>query len=177
MGINQIRLSAESIAALYPEALVAEKDTDQPVNNFKTGLTQNKKDPGYSWLGKNLLSICFLVNYPDVDFIPDDQLVFLQKILTACKISLNDIALINTNRAPVEWQVLKTSFQPGIVFFWGDPPVITGLKQNFPDMTISTWENIQILPVMQSELMSRDNPRGLDLKRNLWISLKKLFNL
>jgi hypothetical protein len=177
MDINHIRLSAELIANLYPEVLVAEKDIDQRVNKFKTGLTQNMKDPGYSCLGKNLLSICFLVNCPEVEFIPDDQFVFLQKILVACKLSLEDIALINTNRTPVEWQVLKTRFQPKIVFFWGDTPAITGLKQNFPDMTISTWENIQILPVMQSELMSRDNPKGPDLKRNLWISLKKLFNL
>ncbi len=161
MGINHIRLSAELIGMLYPETLVAEKDPDT----------------GYPFLGKNHLSICFLVSYPDDEFIPDDQLVFLQKILTACKLSLNDIALINTKRTPVEFPVLKTMFRPRIIFFWGTVSPITGSTLNFPDMTISTWENIRILPVMQAELMSRDDPRGLELKKNLWISLKKLFNL
>lgn len=161
MGINHIRLSEELIAVLYPDTLVAENDPD----------------PGYPFLGKNLLSICFLVSYPNDEFIPDEQLVFLQKILTACKLSLNDIALINTKRTPVELLVLKTRFQPRIIFFWGTEPAITGSKLNFPDMTISTWENIRILPVIQAELLSRDTPRGLELKKNLWISLKKLFNL
>jgi hypothetical protein len=161
MGINHIRLSAELIGILYPETLVAEyvPDTDYP------------------FLGKNLLSICFLVSYPDDEFIPGDQLVFLQKILMACKLSLNDIALINTKRTPVELPVLKTRFHPRIIFLWGTTPAVAGLKSNFPDMTISTWENIRILPVMQAELMSSDNPGGLELKKNLWISLKKLFNL
>jgi hypothetical protein len=161
MGINHIRLSAELIAVLYPETLV----------------TENGPDPDYPFLGKNLLSICFLVSYPEDEFIPDDQLVFLQKILIACKLSLNDIALINTKRTPVELPVLKTRLQPRIIFFWGTSPAVAGSKLNFPDMTISTWENIRILPVMEAELMSRDNPRGLELKKNLWIALKKLFNL
>jgi hypothetical protein len=161
LGINHIQLSAELIAILYPETLVEE----------------NGPGPGYPFLGKNLLSICFLVSYPDDEFIPDDQLVFLKKILAACKLSLNDIALINIKRTPVELLVLKKWFQPRIIFFWGIPSSVTGSGLNFPDMTISIWENIRILPVMQAELMSGDNPRGLELKKNLWISLKNLFNL
>jgi hypothetical protein len=158
MGINHIRLSAELIAVLYPETLVAEESV-------------------YPYLGKNLNSICFLVSYPDDEFIPEDQFAFLQKILIACKLNLDDIALINTNRMTVELQVLKNIFQPRIIFLWGAVPDLSGFNQHFPDMTISTWENIRILPVMQAVLMSRDNPAGLELKRKLWISLKKLFNL
>jgi hypothetical protein len=177
MGINHIRLSSELIAVLYPETLVVEKDPDSDIELIKTGLTQNKKESVYPYLGKNLNSICFLVYYPDDEFIPEDQLAFLQKILIACKLNLDDIALINTNRNPVELQVLKNIFQPRIIFLWGAVPELSGFNQHFPDMTISTWENIRILPVMQAVLMSRDNPAGLELKRKLWISLKKLFNL
>ena len=158
MGINHVRLSAELIAVLYPETLVVEESV-------------------YPYLGKNLNSISFLVNYPDDEFIPEDQLAFLQKILIACKLNLEDIALINTNRTHVELQVLKNIFHPRIIFLWGAVPALAGLNQHLPDMSISTWENIRILPVMQAVLMSRDNPAGLELKRKLWISLKKLFNL
>lgn len=177
MGINDIRLSAELIASLYPEILVAENNPDPGKIPVRTGLTQTKMEPGYSFLGKNLRNICFLVNYPDDEFIPEDQFTFLQKILTACKLSLNDITLINTNKTAVELQALQRQFQSSIIFFWGNAPDIMGMNQNFPDMTISAWGNIQILPVMQAEMMSWDNPRGLEMKRNLWISLKKLFNL
>jgi hypothetical protein len=177
MGINNIRLSAELIAALYPESLVAEIDPEPGIKPVKIGLIQNNKEAGYPFLGKNLRSICFLAYYTDDEFIPEDQLVFLQKILAACKLSLDDIALLNTNRTQVELQFLKNQFQPRIIFLWGTVPLIAGLTQNFPDMRISSWENIQFLPVMQADLMSRDNSEGLELKRKLWISLKKLFNL
>jgi hypothetical protein len=177
MGINHIRLSAELIAVLYPETLVAKKDPDSDIELIKTGLTQNKKESVYPHVGNNLNSVCFLVYYPDDEFIPEDQLAFLQKILIACKLNLDDIALINTNRTPVELQVLKNIFHPRIIFLWGAVPAFAGLNQHLPDMAISTWENIRILPVMQAVLMSRDNPAGLELKRKLWVSLKKLFNL
>ncbi|HEV3223403.1 MAG TPA: hypothetical protein VGZ90_11010 [Puia sp.] len=177
MGINHIRLSAELIASLYPESLVTKNGPDPDIKQIKTVLTQNKEESGYPFLGKNLHSICFLVGYPDDEFIPEDQLAFLQKILNACKLNMDDIALVNANLNSVDLQVLKNQFQPRIIFLWGAVPAITGLAQNFPDMAISTLENIRILPVLQADSMSSDNPKGLELKRKLWISLKKLFNL
>jgi hypothetical protein len=177
MGINQLRLSAELIAALYPESLVL-PDNGDPARipgDLNTQIPPNNTD--YPYLGKNRRSICFLVSYPDDEFIPPGQLAFLQKILSACKCSLDDIALINTSRTPVVMEALKNQLNPEIVFLWGNPPDVIGMQQNFPDMIISTWENLTILPVLKANLMSRDIPESVEPKRNLWISLKKLFSL
>jgi hypothetical protein len=177
MGINDIKLSLSLVAALYPETLVDGRD---PVPNGKpanSGLTNQTEESAYPFLGKNLQSICFLVSYPDDEFIPDEQLAFLMKILTACRFSLDDIALVNTKHKLVNMETLKNQFNPRIIFLWGTPSTIPGIGREFPDMIISSWHNISILPVSQAELMSRDNPEGLALKRNLWVSLKKLFNL
>lgn len=177
MGINQLRLSAELIAALYPESLVLPDNGEQvriPGDPRRDTLLKNTD---YPYLGKSLRPICFLVSYPEDEFIPPVQLAFLQKILSACKCSLDDIALINTSRTPVDLEALKHQLNPEIVFLWGDRPVVTGIHQNFPDMIISSWQNMTILPVLNANLMCRDSPESVEPKRKLWISLKKLFNL
>ena len=177
MGINHLQLSTNLIAFLYPESLVSGTELG---NHVKPALKTNAvagKDPFYPFMGKNRSSICYLVDYPDIEFISDKQLIFLQKILAACKMTLDDIALININRHPVEINSLKKQLNPRIIFLWGSPAPIAGVLQEFPDMVISTWENISVLPVLQTDLMSMDNPEGVALKRSLWICLKKLFNL
>jgi len=177
MGINDLKLSDAVVASLYRETLVSRDGPAPPENALKSALPLEIADTGIPFLGKNLRSICFLVSYPDVEFIPEEQLSFLLKILQACKCRLDDIALINTKNHPVDINNLKSRLNPRIIFLWGETPIVNGIDQEFPDMTISTWKSISFVPVRQVELMSRNNPEGLALKRNLWVSLKKLFNL
>ena len=177
MGINDLKLSDAVVAALYRETLVGRDGPAPSEKTVKSALPLETVDTGYPFLGNNLRSICFLVSYPDDEFIPEEQLSFLLKILQACKCGLDDIALINTKNYPVEINNLKRELNPRIIFLWGETPIVKGIDQEFPDMTISTWKSISFVPVRQAELMSRNNPEGLALKRNLWVSLKKLFNL
>ena len=177
MGINHLQLSPELIAALYPETLVSENHPDAGRKPSKPVTTVQVNNPGYPFLGKNLQSICFLVSYPDEEFMPKEQLAFLQRILTACKCSLDDIALINAKHHPIHLETVKKQLHPRILFLWGVPPSLAGFGQSFPDLVMSSWEEMKIIPVAQTELMSRESPEGLELKRRLWITLKKLFNL
>ncbi len=100
MGINHIRLTSELIATLYPEALVAEND---------------------AFLGKNLRSISFLVHCPDHDFLPEEQLVFMNKMLSACKLDMNDIVILNIARLNLSFEELKVQFHPRDHFPLGNP--------------------------------------------------------
>jgi hypothetical protein len=177
MGINHLQLSPALIAALYPESLVGVMETGTGMKTTETGGSIHYPESTYPCLGKNLLSICFLVSYPDEEFIPADQLVFLQKILSACKCTLDDITLINTARIPVKLDALKKRFNPRVIFLWGTPPAVIAESKGFPDMTISMLADISVLPVLRADQMSRDNPEAQELKRHLWISLKKLFAL
>jgi hypothetical protein len=177
MGINDLQLSPELIAALYPETLVTERNPMPVSSPARPGETRPVKTTIYSFLGMNLRSICVLVSYPNDEFIPGDQLVFLQKILEACKCSMDDIALINTHRQPLDMEKLKNQFSPQVIFLWGSLRDIPGLQNPLPDMAVTLWENIIVLPVAQADLMSRNGPEGQELKRILWTSLKKIFNL
>ena len=177
MGINDFSLSDEIIAALYPESLVLEitaaagrkipARTSTPVSGIAP----------YPFLGQNSRSICFLVHYPDSEFIPGEQLIFLLKMLAACKCSLDDISLVNTAKTEVKLDELKRQFHPGIIFLWGVIPGWADIIKEFPDMSMSLMDGITIVPVSQAEQMSRDNAEAVELKRQLWVSLKKLFSL
>jgi hypothetical protein len=162
MGINQLTLSPELISMLYPESMVVEKD----------GVA-----PAYPILGKNGKSICFLVSHPDHDFNSTEQYAFISKILAACKCSMDDIALINTARHPVTLHGLKNQLHPKIIFLWGSRPATIGEISDFQDLTISEFSGISVIPVFSADLMMGDNPAGLARKQQLWVLLKKLFNL
>jgi hypothetical protein len=178
MGINDLTLSPALVAALYPETLIVSKELSGDLKITQTGLTPDPGKTIYPFLGQNQQALfCFLVSYPDNEFIPEPQLAFIQKILTACKYSLDDIAIINTGRKQVEINKLVKQFDPRIIFLWGTGLDVTGIDQELPDMTITTWQNISIVPVEKTGMMLNENPEGIALKRDLWICLKKLFKL
>jgi hypothetical protein len=177
MGINDLTLTPALVAALYPETLIVTKELSGDLDLGLPGLTRDPGKTDYPFLGKNLQSFCFIVSYPDNEFIPETQLAFLQRILAACKYSLNDIAIVNTGRSPVEIDKLVSQFDPRIIFLWGTGLNVAGINQELPDMVITTWQNISLVPVEKTEMMLGDTPHGTVLKRDLWICLKKLFNL
>jgi len=178
MGINKLILSPEIIASLYPEALVSEKAPDSAIIPAKSGKPDSKPVADYPYLGKNLRSLCFLVDYPNEQFITEPQLTFITKMLAACKYSIDDIAIVNIAHRPVQLSVLKSQLKPEILFFWGVSPSQTGMKQqSLPELEISTIENLSIIPVPNPLLMIKEGAEGIEMKQRLWVSLKKLFNL
>ena len=119
MGINDLQLSPEMIAVLYPEILVASCDPAPTGKPTGPGENHPLKIARYAFSGKNLRSICVLVSAPDDEFMQEEKLFFLQKILEACKCTLDDIALINTHRQTPDMEKLKNQFEPRSHFFMG----------------------------------------------------------
>lgn len=177
MGINHLRLTSELIAALYPESLVEEIDPALLKENVRISKPVADKIPAYHFLGENNRSICFIANYPEGDFLPADQLDFLKKMLAACKLNLNDIALMNIARSPFDLADLRVQLHPRIIFLWGIQPESVGLKSGLPDFNISMFDGISVVPVLRPDVMSGNHPDSTEFKQRLWICLKKLFTL
>jgi hypothetical protein len=177
MGINHLRLSSELIAALYPESLVEENGASTVNENVRSSKPVADKTPVYHFLGENNRSICFLANYREGDFLPEDQLEFLKKMLTACKLSFNDIALLNIAHTSFDLADLRLQLHPHIIFLWGIPPESVGLKSGLPDFSVTVFDGISVIPVSGLDLMSGNRPEGTEFKQRLWICLKKLFTL
>jgi hypothetical protein len=177
MGINHLRLSSELIAALYPESLVEGIDPARLKENVRISKPVADKIPAYHFLGENNRSICFIANFPEGDFLPEDQLEFLKKMLAACKLSLNDIALLNIAHSPFDLADFRVQLHPRIIFLWGILPESVGLKSGLPDFNISMFDGTSVVPVSRPDVMSGNHPDGTEFKQLLWICLKKLFTL
>jgi len=176
MGINDLQLSPEMIAFLYPETLVTLPLAASNRTFPGTAKVRFPDHSHYTFSGKNLRSICVLVSTPEGASISAQNLSFLQKILEACKCTLDDIALIHIHGQEPEMEKLKTQFNPRIILFWGFLPEIP-LPNPLTDMVPAFWEHITLLSVTNADLMSGNNPEAQGLKRKLWTSLKKIFNL
>jgi hypothetical protein len=156
MGIDHILLSPELLASLYPHSLVADAEP---------------------FLGRNLSHISFLCENPDKDFLPEEQLVFLHKMLSACKYSMDDIVLINIARSSVSLDGLKKQFQPDIIFLWGVSPESIGITTRIQEFSVFPVDGISIIRVPTPNLMTGIDPAAQALKQQLWTCLKKLFSL
>jgi hypothetical protein len=177
MGINHLLLSSELIANLYPESLVAGNEPSPVKENVRTAKPVTGKTPSYPFLGDNNRSICFLANCPGEDFLSTEQLGFLNKMLAACKLDLNDIALLNIAHTAFDLAELRVQLHPRIIFLWGVTPASVGLKSNLPEFNITVLDGISVVPVPSPDLMSGNQPEGTEFKQRLWICLKKLFTL
>ena len=88
MSLNNISLSAQLIADLYPASLIEQ-------------LTPIHIPDTIKFLGNNKKNILVLVSKDSITFLENDELDFLSSILVACKLSLADVAIININSLAV----------------------------------------------------------------------------
>ena len=84
MSLNQIQLTNQQLASFYPDVLI-ESTTASPM----------PRQQAVKFLGKNAKNIVLLVSNDTVPFLQDDELSFLTNILSACKLSLVDVAIVN----------------------------------------------------------------------------------
>ena len=73
----------------------------------------------WKWLGenkKNILSL--LVRHKDAVHIPDNELQFLTGMLSACQLSLADVAIVNLENYPdANYKPVIEQFQSRIALF------------------------------------------------------------
>jgi hypothetical protein len=156
MSLDDIRLPAYVIQDLFQKTLV-----DLSSNKKKKIISTNKD---LNFFGGNKQHIILLVNNSDTAFVTDRQLTFLSGILNACKLTLEDIGLVNIAPYPgMSYKKISETFNPGIVIMFG----IT------PD-TIQLPYNNQVY-VAIPDLNTLENDK--DLKRKLWTVLQQIFSL
>ncbi|MDP4129903.1 MAG: hypothetical protein Q8918_04400 [Bacteroidota bacterium] len=167
MGINNITLTRELMAALYPDSLVLPTD----------GETVAKTPGDYRFLGKNLRKICFVVHCPDAVFLPENQLEFLSKILAACHCNMADIALLNAAVNALDFALLKKQLNPEMLFLCGVPPHALPMPETPEPFAIKNFQGISVLVLPSLITLGQDTEGVNQLKKKLWICLRKMFDL
>ena len=177
MKLSDIKLDQSVIQDLYKKNLVEPvlagspklqvDDIDRP-DSAKRMKAENKVAEVKQ---KNIVAI---VNTPDGNNLPDEELMLLTNMLAACKLSLGDIDLINLHQQsrPV-YKELLSKLSNGIVLLFGPPPSTLDLPVDFPYFQVQSFNNCTFLYTPSLGEIKDDKV----LKSKLWICLRRIFNL
>lgn len=166
MSLNNIQLPAFVIQDLFQKNLVdvSRDKQNQPDSNDKELLV----------FGGNKQHIIIIVSNPETSFVTDEQLTFLSGILTACKLTLEDIGLLNIASYPgISYKKISDTFNPRIIMLFGVLPEDIQLPFVMPGFQKQSYNNSVYLAV--PSLTDLENNK--DQKRKLWIVLQQIFSL
>jgi hypothetical protein len=179
MDLNHLELPPFLIAGLYRSSLV---ETGEMAAQSQ-GIIEKVPVPvlpsaetvfGWKYLGENRKNILLILSYKEAVHLPDDELSFLTGILTACKLSLADTAIVNLGNHPeATYNELTSFFKSKIVLLFAVEPATFGLPMSFPHFQIQPFANNSFLFSPSLKELEKDKL----LKSRLWVCLKRLFNL
>jgi hypothetical protein len=164
MGLDNIQLPGIIVQDLYTNSLV-DLNTGQVIPEINPVST-------LSFLGNNRKKICIIVNNSEAIYLPDDELNFLLDILTACKLSMDDIALLNLSKnAFTKYKDIALQLGAEKILLFGVEPANLELPLQFPNYQVQHFNN----QVYLSSPPLRSLQSNKAEKIQLWTCLKKVF--
>ncbi len=144
--------------------------------NVLYDIGSNSNVPKFSipYLGDNKKKITIIVRYTDAPFIPDKQLQFLLDILSACKLMLEDVAIVNHHaERTATFNELLSKFSPEIILAFAIQPRELMLQSDVLDLSVIQTTNYKLLISPALDDLETDIP----LKKQFWSVLRKLFDV
>ncbi|HTE23409.1 hypothetical protein [Flavitalea sp.] len=166
--------SADEIAVPFTtEAVIP--GMEKGLEGIKAAVTP--KTDLYRFLGKNQKKVSVIARYKDDPYIPEEHLQFLIKILSACKLNLGDVAILNDAAGGIGIAKLKEQLDPGFVLLFAVEPVEIGLPLSFPLLRPQLFDGCNFLTIPRIETLIQDTDTAKGLKKQLWDCLKKMFGV
>jgi hypothetical protein len=179
MDLNNIKLPSSVVADFYKSSLVETGEiagkaapvvaVEQPV----IAVEQPVATKGLRFLGDNKKNILVVVNSDQAVHVPDEELQFLTKLLSACKLSLADVAIVNINQQAISYKELLAALKGRSALLFDIEPSAFGLPMSFPHFQIQPFASCSFL--YSPSLKELENDKLL--KSKLWVSLQRLFGL
>lgn len=166
MSLDNIHLPPFVIQDLFQESLVDINDTKK-----QSLINENKE---LSFFGGNKQHIILLVNNPDAAFVIDQQLTFLSGILNACKLTLEDVGILNIASYPaVSYKKISDVMHPRIIMMFGVSADVIELPFVMPEFQRQSYNNQVYIAAPSLDELENNK----DLKRKLWTVLQQIFSL
>lgn len=163
MSLDNIELPPTLIQSLYSKLLY----------DLKTN-SDDQQTGSIVFLGSNQKKIAIVVEDAASIYLPDDELNFLLGILTACKLSMADIALINVSKnAGLNYTTITEQLKAEKIFLFGLDAEALQLPLQFPHYQIQHYNNQVYLSSTSLNGVQKDK----DEKMKLWNCLKNIFSL
>jgi hypothetical protein len=125
-------------------------------------------------LGENQQKVLVIVNNADNKFLNDEDLKFLTSFLSACNLSVMDIALVNHYHcSSSNYSDFNEQFQPKKVLMFGISPETINLPFTIPYFQLQNFGEQQYLVCPELAAISGE----INFKKQLWNNLKIIFSL
>ncbi|CAN5256933.1 hypothetical protein BH09BAC2_BH09BAC2_00370 [soil metagenome] len=161
MSLENVELSSYMLQNLYRKNLVTviakKEDKSKPAT--------------VSYLGGNEQNILIVSADKVQPYLNDDDLLLLTKILEACKLTLADVAIVNSESKDIVLQEVIPSITCKVVILFGIDPGKLNLPFRIPHFQIQQHNGKQyiIAPALHELAENKE------LKTQLWRSFQKLF--
>lgn len=130
-----------------------------------------------SFLGNNAKGILIMVKDMNNVHLSEEALALLSGILGACRLNMADVAVMNFARNPFSFAALRQQMQVNYCFLFEVTMQDMQLAFAVPPYQVFAHDNCTFLsaPSLSAMLDGSENARLL--KGNLWLCLKKIFNI
>lgn len=167
MEVNNIQLSPFLVTELYKNSLVESSEKIDSTAETSNNIT-------WKYLGNNEKNVLIVVNYHDAVHLPDTQLDFLSKLLSACKLSIGDTAILNIRQnTGITYKTAYEHLRSKNVLLFDVEPTLLGLPLNFPQFQVQSFSGqTYLFAPSLNELEENDL-----LKSKLWVCLRRIFGV
>ncbi|MBA2248715.1 MAG: hypothetical protein H0W12_00820 [Chitinophagaceae bacterium] len=165
MGLDNIQLPPIVLQEMFKKTLVELHVYEPPLQPFPVAELQ--------FLGSNKQHIALLINMPGMAYLADDDLQFLTDVLMACKLNLEDVAILNITKYPLLKYTDLAALPAKKIILFGITYGSLDLPFNVPEFQIQKHNSIQYLAVPALKVLQEN----IELKRKFWKALQNLFAL
>ncbi len=163
MSLDNIQLPTIVIQNLFKNSLI-----DSKIDQEKTVSSTDEK---ITFLGKNEKNVIIFIKDKDNHFLSDEELNFLIGILTACKLTLNDVAIINFAKNPsLNYEIIQQYLKAAKVFAFDVSMNDIGLPLQFPAYQVQEYNNVIYMHAPSLQFLKTNK----EAKGYLWASLQKI---
>lgn len=164
MSLDQFQLPPLVAGELYKNVLV---ELDKNINMPKPLETS-----AIAYLGNYRKRILVIVDQENATFLEDKDLAFFIDIITACKLSLDDVGVVNFSSSPgLNYKRIQDSLQPSVILCLGVEPSALKFPLEFPHYQVQAYNHQSYLVAPSLQKLAADKGEKL----LLWGCLKKLF--
>ena len=165
MSLDNFQLPPHLLSELYKNSLVVLED--------KQLITDSLKEENFNFLGNNNKHILILVKDNESVHLNDSDLNFLAGILSACKLNMADVAILNMQKkSDTSLKKIIDYFNPKSIISF-DFEELTDLKIKKSKYEIQKIDQTPYLLASSLNSISKN----VDEKKKLWSCLKNLFSI
>ncbi len=161
MDLNSVTLNTKFRALLYKNNLIC------------LGSNPVRAKEKIDFLGNNEQGIVFLVSDAKNKFLDESQWKFFNDLLSASRLTVADVAVINFYHNPVSYEKLNLQFSPLKFLIFGVNSQQLDLPFNIPNFQVQKYHEHSLVICPPLDEIQKDKK----LKKQLWDALQKIFEL